>query len=215
MEDSSKVKGYIPVIAIVLLVLIAFFAMDQVLYILGLVSPLLGAVILAYVLDVPVRFFENRCRFRRGYAVMTVILIFVLLVALLCYWAVPFLIDTIRDLYDSLVSIFNQGDMLMNWVQELSDYLHIDIESFAREHLLQFDQSAKELISNVFQKVYAFLVGTVTNIGSSLLFRYYYCDDCDLHAAGKGRPAKPDAAPCAGCGREKSGAGFSCFYTCE
>lgn len=134
----------------------------------GLIAPLLIAIVLAYLLEIPIHFLTAKLKFPRMFAITLILGGFIGLVAIMAFGLLPNLIGQTINLLSDLPNMFNK---LHEWVAtlpehypELVDYQLIDsFFSSTREKILAFGESAvkfslSSIVNLVSIGIYAFLV---------------------------------------------------------
>lgn len=134
----------------------------------GLIAPLLIAIVLAYLLEIPIHFLITRLKFPRMLAITLIFGGFIGLVAIMVFGLLPNLVGQTINLLSDLPNMFNK---LHEWVAtlpehypELVDYQLIDsFFSSAREKTLAYGESAVKfslisIVNLVTIGIYAFLV---------------------------------------------------------
>ncbi|MGQ0286865.1 AI-2E family transporter [Pasteurellaceae bacterium 22721_9_1] len=133
-----------------------------------LIAPLLVAVVLAYLLEIPINFISKKLRVPRILSIILVLGSFITLVLALTFGLLPNLINQTVNLLSDLPIMFNK---LHEWLAqlpesypELIDYQMVDsLFSSTREKILSFGESAVKfsltsIVNLVSIGIYAFLV---------------------------------------------------------
>lgn len=150
------------------LMAILLFAFVLIYFFNHLLAPLFIAIVLAYLLEYPIYFLQNKCRIPR---LLSVILVFCSVLGvsfLLIFGLFPLLWGQLVNLITDLPIMFNKGNEwlldLPNHYPELIDYQTVDnIYNGVREKIMSFGETAvKFSIASIFNLVsfgiYAFLV---------------------------------------------------------
>ena len=134
----------------------------------NLIAPLLIAIVLAYLLEMPIRFLNLRLRFPRIMATVFVFGSFISIATIFFLILVPMLWNQSISLLSDLPAMFNKlNEWLLNLPEhypELSDYSLVDsIFNSVREKILGFGESVVKLsltsiMNLVSLGIYAFLV---------------------------------------------------------
>lgn len=155
----------------------------------GLVQPFLVGGCIAFIINVPMRFFENlllkhtKLKGARGFAVILTLLALVLVVVLVVVLIVPQVENTIQILADQLPDFFDKvGDMVRAFLDENPQIwtlieTYTDVENFDWATLIQ---QAVDLLGNSVKNIFggavsavSGVVSTVWNIFISLIFAIY------------------------------------------
>ena len=134
----------------------------------NLIAPLLIAIVLAYLLEMPIRFLNLRLRFPRIMATVFVFGSFISIATIFFLILVPMLWNQSISLLSDLPAMFNKlNEWLLNLPEhypELIDYSMVDsIFNSVREKILGFGESVVKLsltsiMNLVSLGIYAFLV---------------------------------------------------------
>ncbi|HBO37308.1 MAG TPA: AI-2E family transporter [Pasteurellaceae bacterium] len=138
-------------------------------YFLGnLIAPLLIAIVLAYLLEMPIRLLTDNLKFPRVLAIFLIFGSFISLVLLIVFGLIPNLLNQTINLLSDLPQMFNKfHEWLLSLPEhypELVDYQTVDsLFNMAKEKILTFGESAlklsvSSLVSIVTIGIYAFLV---------------------------------------------------------
>jgi len=168
--DRVKGKSLIYLGIIAILSFFVVFAGDKISFVMDVIKPLIYGVVIAYLLDGFVRFFNNRLRINRILSIVIVIVLVLLVCGLSIYYAVPFLIDTVKDLItyvSNLLLEHNTG--IYNIVENVAKYLNIDLSDFYDFDINKIDKNLLDTLNGIIQNVYGFTLNTVTTLGSSVI----------------------------------------------
>ncbi|PVX41313.1 putative permease [Pasteurella langaaensis DSM 22999] len=147
---------------------ILFFGFVAIYFFSDLIAPLLIAVVLAYLLEIPIKFLTEKLKLPRMLAVTFILGGFITLALAMAFGVLPTLVNQTIKLLSDLPAMFNK---FHEWVvrlpesyPELVDYQMVDsLFSSTREKILTFGESAvKFSLSSIMNMVtigiYAFLV---------------------------------------------------------
>lgn len=154
----------------IIITLLLIFALDGVLAVLSVFRPLFYGIVIAYLLDGIVRTLMNRCKMKRGLSVAVTIVAVLLLLALLFYYTIPFLIETIRDL------VLYVGDLLIahdtgfyNLLEDVAGFFNIDLDAVLSFDFASVDKGLLDALNTTIQGFYSKAVGTVAAVGGSVV----------------------------------------------
>ncbi len=162
-----KNKNYIGLIIAVVIIFLFVFATEKMFYVISIFKPIMVGIVIAYLLDVMVRFLTGKLKMRRGFAIFIVLVVVVAFVAVCIYFALPFLMDTVKKLINNISNLLvghNSG------INQLVDYVsanaNIKFESF---DAIKFDESLLGFMNKFIQSFYSIVVSRVVEFGSSML----------------------------------------------
>lgn len=162
-----KNKNYIGLIIAVIIIFLFVFATEKMFYVISIFKPIMVGIVIAYLLDVMVRFLTGKLKMRRGFAIFIVLVVVVAFVAVCIYFALPFLMDTVKKLINNISNLLvghNSG------INQLVDYVsanaNIEFESF---DAIKFDESLLDFMNKFIQSFYSIVVSRVVEFGSSML----------------------------------------------
>lgn len=166
--DKKKTYTYMTIAVIITLLLI--FALDGVLAVISVFRPLFYGIVIAYLLDGIVRTLTNQCKLKRGWSVAVTIVGVLLSLALTIYYTIPFLVETVRDLF------LYVGDLLIahdtgfyNLLEDVAGFFNIDIDAVLNFDLASVDKSILDALNTSMQTVYTKALSLVTTIGGSIV----------------------------------------------
>lgn len=126
----------------------------------GIIAPFLWGIALAYLLDGPARFFQNRLHLRRGLAVLLSCLLAGLLIAFLVGMVVP-------QLVDSVLILINNVPVYLARLDKLVAQSPIEVEGL--ESLLGSYSELVEKVTEMLSAVLPKLLGYGMAIGSGVV----------------------------------------------
>ena len=121
--DKLKSKKYIGIFIIATIIFLFVFASEKMFFVLSIFKPIMAGIAIAYILDGMVRFLNRRLKIKRGIAIVIVLVSVLALVTVCGYFAVPFLVSTIKTLIANISSALmghNSG------INELVEYIRVD-----------------------------------------------------------------------------------------
>ncbi len=147
---------------------ILLFGFIVIYYFSNLIAPLLIAIVLAYLLEMPIRFLSTKLKFPRLLATLLVFGSFISLTLIVFLFLIPILWNQTVSLFSDLPNMFNAFNVWLNELPEhypeLVDYAMIDaFFSSIKSKILGFGESAlklslSSLMNLVSLGIYAFLV---------------------------------------------------------
>ncbi len=150
------------------LAIILFFGFVIIYFFSNLIAPLLIAIVLAYLLEMPIRFLCKTLKFPRFFAILLMLGIFITLALMLVFGLLPTLVAQTANLLTDLPNMMN---IMHKWVMSLPDHYPELVDSqmidniftTIREKTLAFGESVvkfsfSSLINLVSIGIYAFLV---------------------------------------------------------
>lgn len=166
--DKKKTYTYLTVAVIATLLLI--FALDGVLAVLAVFRPLFYGIVIAYLLDGIVRTLMNKCKMKRGLSVAVTIVAVLLLLALLFYYTIPFLIETVRDLFLYVGDLLIEHDTgFYNLLEDVAGFFEIDLDAVLSFDFASIDKGILDALNTAMQGFYTKAVGTVAAVGGSVV----------------------------------------------
>lgn len=168
--DKVKGKSFLYLFIVALLSFLVVFAGDKISFVIGVFKPFIYGVVIAYLLDGFVRFFNRRLKLNRILSIVIVMVFVLVLCGLICYYAVPFLIDTIKDLISyvsRLLSEHNTG--IYNIIENIALSFNVDLEAIYNFNIYEIDESLLDTLNGIIQNIYSFTLGTVAAVGSSIV----------------------------------------------
>ncbi|MDO4627211.1 MAG: AI-2E family transporter [Pasteurellaceae bacterium] len=147
---------------------ILLFGFGAIYFFSDIIAPLLIAIVLAYLLEIPIHFLSQKCKVPRLFALLIVLGSFVSVALVIVFGLLPSLINQLMGLLRDLPNMFNKSQTwlmsLPEHYPELVDYKMIDsIFTTIREKILSLGESAvklsfNSLINLVSIGIYMFLV---------------------------------------------------------
>ena len=166
--DKKKTYTYLTVAVIATLLLI--FALDGVLAVLAVFRPLFYGIVIAYLLDGIVRTFVNKFKMKRGLSVAVTIVAVLLLLALLVYYTIPFLVETVRELVLYVADLLIEHDTgFYNLLEDIAGFFNIDLYAVLSFDFASIDKGLLDTLNNTIQNFYSKAVGTVAAVGGSVV----------------------------------------------
>lgn len=168
--DKVKGKSFLYLFIIAILAFLVVFAGDKISFVIDVFKPLIYGVVIAYLLDGFVRFFNRRLKLNRILSIVIVIVLVIVVCGLICYYAVPFLIDTVKDLINyvsRLLSEHNTG--IYNIIENIALSLNVDLEAIYNFNIYEIDKNLLDTLNGIIQNIYGVTVGAVAAVGSSLI----------------------------------------------
>ncbi|MGD9560650.1 MAG: AI-2E family transporter, partial [Oscillospiraceae bacterium] len=143
----------------------------------GIISPFIAGVALAYLLNMPMRFFENRLfarlRRKRGAALVTTYVVALLVVALLIGLVVPQLVESVMTLASNLSQYLNNLNELVAWLgarfeieEELLTSLTVTYTDILRQ-VVDIMRSLPNLV-NIGMQIGSGVIGALTAVIASI-----------------------------------------------
>lgn len=169
-KRKSKNYNYITLFFIAVAVFLIVFASDKIAFVLSVFAPLVYGIVIAYLMDGIVRFFNKKLKMHRYLAIAVAFIIVIAVGFLGIYYTLPLLIKTVKDLINYITNLIvghNTGLYVM--VDSFAKYLNIDLNNFGTFDISKLDKSLIDTMNDVFQTVYGFVVGRITSIGSSVV----------------------------------------------
>lgn len=168
--DKVKGKSFLYLFIVALLSFLVVFAGDKISFVIGVFKPFIYGVVIAYLLDGFVRFFNRKLKLNRILSIVIVMVFVLVLCGLICYYAVPFLIDTIKDLISyvsRLLSEHNTG--IYNIIENIALSFNVDLEAIYNFNIYEIDESLLDTLNGIIQNIYSFTLGAVAAVGSSIV----------------------------------------------
>ena len=164
---NLKNKNYIAVAIIAIMIFLFVFASEKMFFVLSIFKPILAGVAIAYLLDGMVRFLNRKLKIKRGIAIVIVVFSVVALAAICVYFALPFLIDTVKKLINNISYLLvghNSG--INEIVEEISAAVNIDISNF---NSIKLDESLLKFMNDFIQNFSSTVVSRIVDFGSSIV----------------------------------------------
>ena len=159
-----KGKNYIGIFIIAVIVFLFVFASEKIFAVLSVFKPILVGVMIAYILDVMVRFLTGKFKIKRGIAITLVLLFVVAFVAVCVYFAAPFLVDTVGKLINNISSHLTGHDNGINrFVYYISTSTSINLDSVSLE------ETILDFMNNFIQNFSSTVISRIVGFGSSMV----------------------------------------------
>lgn len=164
---NAKNNKMVHVFIIGIILILMFFASEKIAFILDVFQPVFMGIVFAYLLDGMVRFFTRKCKMKRGFAIFFVLVLVFAIGALSVYIALPFLIDTTKDLITYISDFFgDSNNSVHHLISRIAFALKVDISSINVDAM---DSAIVDFVNNIAQKLSTLLVNGIMTLGSSLL----------------------------------------------
>ncbi|GAB4227294.1 MAG: AI-2E family transporter [Elainellaceae cyanobacterium] len=138
-----------------------------------LLSTLISATLLAFLLDYPIRFLTQR-RVSRGIAVSLVLLLFLLLLVVLAIFLIPLILRQANELLTKLPEWIKSGQQqlisLEDWA--IAQQLPIDLSTTLNQIVARLTSGLRSLTSQAFGIVFG-AIGSVVNVFLTLVFTIF------------------------------------------
>lgn len=138
-----------------------------------LLSTLISATLIAFLLDYPIRFLQQ-LRLRRSVAVGTVLLVFFLLIGVLAFVLVPIIIKQANELITRLPDWIKSGQQQLisfeAWAAE--QQLPIDISSTFNQQVNRLTSLLRSLTSQAVSLILS-AIGSIVNVFLTLIFTIF------------------------------------------
>ncbi|MGL5440164.1 MAG: AI-2E family transporter [Filifactoraceae bacterium] len=177
--DNNKsvniVKFLLPVFVIIFIGSLYIFAPERIGNGLGILTPILGAVFIAYLLDSFVRILGKHLKINRGISVLIVYGILVGIVTLFLYKIIPTIVTSINEVVDFAVNTDSKS--FISTLHQKFDYNFIDdivnwIEQFGSE-IREFINSTLVYLSNWLIKLAGGVASKIIPIFSTFVLSIY------------------------------------------
>lgn len=166
----DKRKTYITMFVISLFTVLLLFAYDKFLAVISVFKPVFYALVIAYLADGLVRILSRFTKLKRGPSIVIVIILILILCGVMVYYAIPFLIEMVRDLYFYVRGLVIQHDTgIYNFLNQAAAYFDIDIDQLYRFDITKLDQNLVDTFKTALKGIYGFTAGTVSSIGGSIV----------------------------------------------
>ena len=170
MEKLKNNKIYISLFAVAAAIFLIVFASDKLAFTLSVFSPVLYGVVIAYLMDGIVRFFARKLKMHRNLAIAISFILVLGLGGISFYYTIPFLVNTVKELLTYISGLLTEHNTgLYTVIEGIAGFFGIDISAMQNFDITKIDNSLLETFNGVFQKLYSFLVGRITSIGSSVV----------------------------------------------
>ena len=162
-----KGKNHIGVFIVAAVVFLFVFASEKMFFVLSVFKPIFVGIMIAYILDVMVRFLNGKLKIKRGIAITLVLIFVVALVAVCSYFAIPFLVDTIRKLINSITAHLIGHDSGINrFIYYISTSTNIDLSDFDS---IKIEETLLEFLNRFVQTFSSTVVNRIVWFGSSMV----------------------------------------------
>lgn len=168
--DKIKNKSYLYMFVIAVAIFLIVFASDKIAFVLNVFKPLFSAVVIAYLVDGIVRFFNLKLKLNRILSIVISIVLIVGIGALCSYYAIPFLVNMVMDLVDyvsTLLADHNTGFYTV--MQSIAGFLNVDFDTIYNFDISKIDDGILEALNTFIQKFYSIVISKITSIGSSIV----------------------------------------------
>jgi len=164
---NLKGKKYIGVFIIAAIVFLFVFASEKMFFVLSVFKPILVGVMIAYILDVMVRFLNTKLKIKRIISIAIVLIFVVALVTVCVYFAVPFLVDTIGKLVNNISEHLTGHDNGINrFVNYISTVINISVGEI---DIGKIEQTLLDLMNRFIQSFSGTVISRVVDFGSSMV----------------------------------------------
>lgn len=186
--NTSILKFLLPVLGVSFVGMVYIFAPERIGNVFSIMTPILGAVFIAYLLDSFVRLIVRNLHIKRGFAVMAVYAVLVGLVVLFLYKIIPMIVTSINEVVEFAVNADTASVITMleqkfdyDFLQEIMDQL----KSFSVE-IRNFINSLLLYLSNWLLKFAGSIASKLLPIFSTFILSIYMLlEKDDLLARGK------------------------------
>ena len=155
----------------------------------NVLSPFVIGAVLAFIINVPMRSFENRLGFvkadklRRVLALIITIIVVLLVLAFVFYLLIPQVLKTAKTFVDSLPTFFgnvqkavsdflSENPNVMEWVSDNTDFENLDIAGLIQKVVDMVSDSVTAIIAGAFTAI-GNLAGFLVNAVISIVFAIY------------------------------------------
>ncbi|MBD3883090.1 AI-2E family transporter [Phormidium tenue FACHB-886] len=138
-----------------------------------LLSILITATLLAFLLDYPIRFLVDR-GVRRGIAVSSVLLLFLVLLSLLAVFLVPLILQQANELLTRLPEWIKSGQQQLKTLESwaVAQQFPIDLSTAFNQVVARLTTGVRSLTSQAFGLVFG-AIGSVVNVFLTLVFTIF------------------------------------------
>lgn len=165
--DKLKSKKYIGIFIIATIIFLFVFASEKMFFVLSIFKPIMAGIAIAYILDGMVRFLNRRLKIKRGIAIVIVLVSVLALVTVCGYFAVPFLVSTIKTLIANISSaLMGHNSGINELVEYISQTTNIDVSNFSS---IKIDESLLNFMNGFIQKFSSTVVSRIVGFGSSMV----------------------------------------------
>lgn len=193
MENRNNKLHYIQIMSIVISVIVVylFFTNANVRErVFKIISPIMIAFSIAYMLDTAAKFFENKLKVSRGKSIALVLVILLMFVIYLGAIAIPNLVNNISEFlniipekYELNTEAYDQfvKDIDNEYVMEINDYIQKSLE----ELLTKISAVGSFILKNLLSKIFQLTSSVFSGILSFVIAIYMLLDKKDLLARMK------------------------------
>jgi predicted PurR-regulated permease PerM len=138
-----------------------------------LLTILITATLIAFLLDYPIRFLKDR-GMPRGFAVAIVLLLFLLIIGVLAVFLVPLILRQANELLIRLPEWIKSGQQQLKILEDwaIAQQLPIDISTTFNQIVARFTTSLRSFTSQAFSLVFG-AIGSVVNVFLTLVFTIF------------------------------------------
>ncbi len=166
----DKRKTYITMFIVSLFTVLLLFAYDKFLAVISVFKPVFYALVVAYLADGLVRILSRFTKLKRTPSIIIVIILILILCGVMVYYAIPFLIEMVRDLYFYVRGLVIRHDTgIYDFINQAAAYFDFDIDQLYRFDITKLDQNLVDTFKTAIKGLYGFTAGTVSSIGGSLV----------------------------------------------
>ncbi len=168
--EKPKSKNYLTLFFVAVAVFLIVFASDKIAFVFSVFLPLIYGIVIAYLMDGIVRFFNRKLKMHRNLAIAVAFVIVLAVCFLGVYYTLPLLVKTVKDLINYITKLVvghNTGLYIM--IESVARFLNIDLNNFATFDISKIDNNLIDTMNELFQTLYGFVVGRITSIGSSIV----------------------------------------------
>ncbi len=167
---KSKSKNYVALFFIAVAVFLIVFASDKIAFVLSVFAPLVYGIVIAYLMDGIVRFFNRRLKMHRNLAIAVAFVIVLAIVFLGCYYTLPLLVNTVSDLINYITKLITgHNTWLYVTIDSVAKFFNIDINNAEAFDISKLDKNLVDSLNGIVQTIYSFVVGRIASIGSSVV----------------------------------------------
>ena len=165
--EAKNNKSLMHIFIVALILVFVFFAGEKVAFVLDVFQPVFAGIVFAYLLDGMVRFCSGKLKMKRGFAIFAVLIIVFTVGALSIYIALPFLIETTKDLIAYIGEFLGgSNNGFHDMISRVAYALKIDISKL---DITAVDSAIMNAINTMAQKASGLVVTGIMSLGSSLL----------------------------------------------
>ena len=145
MEKLKNNKIFIYLFVVSIAIFLVVFASDKISFILSVFAPVLYGVVIAYLMDGIVRFFAKRLKMHRNLAIVVSFVLVLGIGSLVCYYTIPFLINTVKDLVSYISRLLTQHNTGMYMVIEgVAKFFNIELASIQSFDITKIVKNAEK-----------------------------------------------------------------------